>query len=641
MPSTTYLARHPGAFAALAAAAALGPLRLDPRPPTRVRDRLFDTDDGALLRDGLVLRVREMGGRRTAGLRALDATAGPLPDDVDLGPGPADRLDLPPGPLARAVWDRAGTARLRPLLSVRQYRAPRDVTAGGRPVGLVSLDVVVYEGTGADGVQNEAEVELATHHRPDDAARLDRSLREAGLAPAAGARAERGLARLRRPLSQPVLLLPSERRRLREAAEGEGPALRLRALVVLLDADGFPPSAIAAHTGLSAAAVDEVRQRFREVRLGVLDGPPVAWGAPDGPAGASVGAPSAWAEAPPPTPIGALAFEDGPLAEVAEDEGALFREAALPPTPGPGRPPRPRQGGGVRPLRRPALGGEAPLLHVAQATVAYHVAAFEAAADRLEAGRTAADARRALVGVHRVRLALESFRSVLPGAAVDRLLAALRPLAADLDRALDAARAAARAADPGAFEDEAARATDAAVARLRDLAHRAWGDRARRLLARLVEQRAAGLLLGDDFPPPPDDFVGDPGGAPAPTRLRHVLGSMLWARYEAVRAFDDEVAAGLTPEAAYRLAVATSALHFVVGLAARASSGPVREAAGALRAAESRLALYRHAHAAARLAAAAGRPAPPVPDASGPAEAWRALAGPSFRQRLGAVVAGV
>ena len=705
MPPTSYLARRPGPFAALVQAAALGGLRLDPLLPVRLRDRFFDTADGALLRDGLALRVRESDGRRTAGLRALDGPRAGLPADVDLDAADGDRLDLPPGPLARAVWDRVGSDRLRPLLSLRQYRTPRVATAEGRPVALVSFAVVVYEVPGARVVANEVEVEPAAGHHPGDLARLDVALREEGLETDGRSTFERGVLRLPRSLDEPVLLLPDERRQLRETAQGAAPEVRRRAQVVLLDAEGLQPDVIAAQTGVSAPRVRHWRERFRAARLSVLDAaaaggrgaerapaPPPAdpFAAAPPPPGPREGerAPSVRAEpqglaaflesfTPPPTQTPLLdegsPEDEGGDEPLAEDEpGGPFYPVVLgplapappattrpaverepvrvssPPAPAPEAERPPASGAGdVRPLRRPALGGATPLLHAAQATVAYYVAAFEAAAARAEAKGSAAkgsaaDVRRALVAVHRVRLALESFRPALPAAAVDRLLAALRPLAADLGRALDAARAAAaHAPTRAALEAESARALQSAVARLGRAQRGTWGDRARRLLARLDEQRAGGLLLGDDFPPPPDDFVGEPGDVPARSRLRHVLGSMLWARYEAVRAFEDEVEGGLSPDAAYHLAVAVSSLHFVLGLAARASSGPVRDVADVLDAAEGRFAAYRHGHAVARLVADAGGPALAVPSADAALEAWRTLAGPAFRQRLAAVCAGI
>ena len=211
-----------------------------------------------------------------------------------------------------------------------------------------------------------------------------------------------------------------------------------------------------------------------------------------------------------------------------------------------------------------------------------------------------------------------------------------------LDAALDADRAAAADAEAkGYFEGLREGAIEAACGRLGSDLQRAWRDRVRLLLARLDAQRVDGPPVGGDAPQPSDDVMGDPVEVPVPTRFRHVLASMLWARYEAVRAFEMDTAAAVPASQAYRLAVAVSGLHFALGLAERASAGPVREVAELLDAEEHRILRYRNARRTADLLAEAGRPAPVVEAGTSVQEAWQALVAPAFRARLAEVAAQV
>lgn len=739
MPSSTYVASRPGSFSALVQAAEIGGFRLDPLLPTHVRDRYFDTRDGRLLCDGLALLVREADGRRTVCLRTVgdEGESAALPPDVDLPPEHVNPSDLPPGPLAQAVWSRVEAAHLQPLLTLRQYRTPRIATRADRAVGLVSFDVVVYDVPGAQVVTNEVEVEYSDDHRAGAALPLDAVLREHGLEPLDRSMFERGVLRLPRRLIDPVLLLPDERRRLEAAVETADTPVQRRALVVLLDAEGYRPDVIATQTGLSMDRVRYWKQQFREVRMHVLQtetparlasrpparthpasddpfarGGPPALPEPPAPDQPRPETPSfGWAEGdgastPLPAKDSPLGFRDvsellelfspsqtatplfdeAPLDEdldldESDDEdvefpatsssrqrpqtggsplapsksypivlGPLAAPAVRDTVPSGAEAPSPvppmvtadLAGGDERlKIRRPVLSGDVSLLHAAQATVAYHIAAFEAAAARLADAPSETDARRLLIAAHRVRLALESFGPTLPAQAAGRLLASLRLLVRDLDEWLDTAEAA-RAHPPvhAALVGRQARAMEAVARRVQDDRQRAWGDRALRLLARLADQRAEGVLIGDDFPPPPDDFIGDPGDVPGPTRLRHVLASMLWSRYEAVRAFEDDLDGAVDADTAYHVTIAVSGLHFVLGLAARASSGPVREAADALNDAESALATYRHrARTADLIAEAGGEAAAPDPDVV--RLTWQTLAAPPFRSRLAAVAAAI
>jgi hypothetical protein len=279
------------------------------------------------------------------------------------------------------------------------------------------------------------------------------------------------------------------------------------------------------------------------------------------------------------------------------------------------------------PPRRPRLHGDTPLLDAAQVSLAYAVAAFEHAVDAFLRRPGAHDARRVLLAAHRTRLAAESFAPFLPREAADRVVRALRVVADAAEQVLDAARR-----DP----THGSSGFELSVASLRGILdsgrQRAWGARARRLLDRLGAQQADGLLLGDDFPAPPDDFAGRPGDLPVPTRLRHVLASMLWTRYEAIRAFEDEMRPGMDPELAYHLAIAVSGLHYVLGIAEQSAHAPVADMARTLDEAERVAASFRHAHADAQ---------PAECDDAQVLATWEALMSDAFRSDLAAIAASI
>ena len=677
MLSSTYVSRRPGPFAALIQAADLGGFRLDPLAPVRVRDQYWDTADGELLRSGLALRVREAAGERTATLRPLAGVDTARIPDTPLAPGDdAAGLRLPPGPLADALAERLGSDALRPLLALRQYRTPRIAYDGARPALLVSLDVVVYEIPGAQVVSNEVEVEITAQGDDADLLRLDPALRHFDLEPEERTKLERGLLRLPRDLSEPVLLLPDERAALEQFAERGDPLVRRRARVLLLDAHGYRADTVAGQTGLSVARVRHWKERFREQRMAIFEAetpaePPARFQAfaeaPAPPAGdgaaepadesldglmdlfapsdtatpyldegddeetPDVPVPLDWSDAPSEAPGastsagGAVGVSSGPVPAPVLPRGEDAHAVA---------------GGAPAVLRKPALTARTPLVDAALGTLVYHIARFEMAVARLGESSTADDARRILLTVHRVRLALETFASFVPAMAAGRLVAALRPLAVALDRVLDHDRAASALAPDAPEQAGIAAERDRALGTVRGLLnggrHRAWGPRARRLLDRLGAQYDGGLLIGDDFPAPADDLVGQPGDAPAPSLLRHVAASMLWARYEAVRAFEDEVGGAPTAETAYHLALAISGLHFVLGIAASASSADVRALADRLDAAEARVAAHRHALRTVELVGGVAPEADPVL-----ADTWADLASESVRREIADVAAGI
>ena len=280
--------------------------------------------------------------------------------------------------------------------------------------------------------------------------------------------------------------------------------------------------------------------------------------------------------------------------------------------------------------------GDTPILEAAWLTIGHQVAAFERATDSLFQSGSVRDARRLFLSAHRVRLALESFGPYLPDRAVERMTGALRRLVLTLDAAQDYDRAVAE----GARHLEPVRDAHLESARriLEGGRQRAWGHRSKRLLGRLQAQGREGLLIGDDFPAPPDDFIGEVGDRPVPSRLRHVLGSLVWRRYEDILAFEDDIETAFTPDLAYHLATAVSGLHFVLGLAEHTTPDAARDLARVLNRAEALAAAYRHERQTAALRDGQGELRYAAEEVR---EVWRLLASAQFRERLARVAVGV
>ena len=273
MALRTYVARQPGPFSALLQARSLAGFGLRPLPPRRVNDRYEDTDDGALLAEGLTLRLREQEGEWSAALRPVRRGAGRSVEasfGVAWAP-PEGELPVPPGPLADAVRRVVGSGPVAPLLRLRQYRTPRLAYDQGRLVALLSFDVVVYEVPGANVVSNELEVELGPEGTDADLGRLEPVLRDHGLEPVALTKLERGVLRLHRGLDEPVLLLPGERAALDGLLASPDAPLQRRARVVLLDARGYRTVTIAGQVGLSTSRVRHWQQQFRAHRMGIFE----------------------------------------------------------------------------------------------------------------------------------------------------------------------------------------------------------------------------------------------------------------------------------------------------------------------------------------------------------------------------------
>lgn len=258
--------------------------------------------------------------------------------------------------------------------------------------------------------------------------------------------------------------------------------------------------------------------------------------------------------------------------------------------------------------------------------LAYAAASFDAHATRFLASGTPSDARHLLVAAHELRMTAETFSMVLPDRAAERLVAALRPLAVDLDDALEMARIALAAGGRPDLVRKAADSLKAAADRLLG-GRRPWGARAHRLAAHLAAQSREGVLTSDNTPLR-DDFVGAPGDAPTPTRLRHMLGSSVWARFEAIRAVEDDLGA-LTPALASHLAVALSGLRFVLSLTDPLAGPAARQVSSVLEAAE-------------RTVVEARRRQPSDGDVLGALRGvWEEVTSTPFRKQVAAVVAAV
>lgn len=602
--------------------------------------------------------------------------------------------------------DSAAAPSLEPLVTLRQFRTPRIAFDGPRAAALLSLDVVVSTtGTGTARVSNEAKVEAAHEGGPADLIRLDPALRGHGLEPVTRSKLERALLALVRPPEAPLLLLPDERDALAHLAEHADPERMRRAQALLADADGAPLSAVAATADVPVARVEQWKAQFAARRLDAFAAPATRAyrvselvGATEEPALRRV--PEAararlhtlvptggdgdglaafldqFAPADPETPLFAVA-------ELDADAGASLSEsrASVPPTePGasagtkPGRKPAsPREapasgesesdgpvGGGDRAEPRPepdevrkgaALTGafplrihtDTPLVAAAAQVLETYVGAYGAAAQRLAAAPTARAALRVLVAAHRVRLALATFSIVVPASAADRLVAGLRPVAVGLDRALDADRASLLGTER---EEVLLASRDAALAavlvHLSGEAHHMWHARALRLVERIQAQADDGVLVSDDAPMAPEGWIGAREEAPMPSRVGHMLGSVLWRQYESVLAFERAVRAlpGAPPEqtaeTAYGLAAAASGVLFVLGLVAPAAPEAAQAAGAILAAAESQLAASRHRAVAQRLA---GREVDEPLNAA-LLNAWSLLCGDALRTHLARAIAG-
>ena len=298
-----------------------------------------------------------------------------------------------------------------------------------------------------------------------------------------------------------------------------------------------------------------------------------------------------------------------------------------------GRSVRRRTSGAAAPGSRPQITGETPLVEAAASTLGYYVSILDATLDRLAAQREDRDLWRALVSVHRVRLVAETFESVLTERAAARLLSAIRPAAVFLDAALDLTFAARTDDDLAGRRDEV---RDAIVARY-GAPNRPWSDLASRMLRRLRQQAADGTTPLD-LPLPADDFYGEPDLIPGPARLQHVLGSTIWSRFEAVRAYEKSLVGDPDPDLAYHLAMALGALQFTLGLATAAAPDRVNALQQTAANAERRVAQYRRDWRTWSLVS------PGSEEPNGAADvrsAWETVTARAYRAQLAQVIAEI
>jgi hypothetical protein len=288
---------------------------------------------------------------------------------------------------------------------------------------------------------------------------------------------------------------------------------------------------------------------------------------------------------------------------------------------------------------RPRLRGDTPILHAAGAVLAYQVGCLDEASEALVARGAPADARKALLAAHRVRLALETFEDFLPERPVERLHDRLRGVARALDALVDADATidAARAGGGAVAGDMEARRTAAlrrVTTRLTAARHAQWRRRMGRLLSLLEARVAAGDLEAGFFRQPPTDYVGDDEKRPHRLYMRHLVGSTIWRRYEEIRAYESLIDG--RDEARLRpLAARCAALAFTLGLASDAAPAQARAASRRLADLEASLGGLRRAGS--------------LPEA-GPADAvdphlvgaaWTAVVDDAFRSDLAAVAAAL
>ncbi|OZC02831.1 CYTH domain-containing protein [Rubricoccus marinus] len=701
MPSRTYVAQRPGAFGGLVQARDLAGYQLEALPSVNIRDYYFDTEDAELLRQGMCLRVREQGGERRALLRGVRPDDPRLEIEATLDGPHTEVFDTPRGLLHEALESLVGGSApglvepLHPLIRFRQYRTPRMAYDGTRLLGLLSFDVVVIELPEGPYATNELDIELSDAGHEADLYALDPLLREGGLVPVALTKFERGVMRLPRSLTEPLLLLPDEREALEILAESDQALHRRRARVLLLDARGFRSSTIANQVELSTARVRHWKQQFREQRMAIFEmqtrapasdhhayrvSEMMAGGAeavapvaisPDRvpPMDSAPRPKSARAEvpsepqasgdgAPPMRPEIALPSgevsdiedllalfqpgetttpilhdpvdEDGvpePDAEPHEASGdvaepALTEPAATPDdresvpglrveAPESASPPEVRpsptvhsvarsavspigltaaetapEASGDRPTaRRPRIQPDDSILEAALQILSYHFGQLGWCAADLDRPR---GPFRLLLAVHRVRLSLEVFEPILPRETVESLHRGLRRLAYGLNHTFDLERLIEDNPGDDAIELRRQRSLDSLRTVLQGHSFESWIGRAQRLVERLASQQRAGVETPDDAPHVWDDYVADPGVIPGRTRVRHLLGSALWQRIEALISWEKD---GAAPEAdvAYHLALACSGIRFVLGIAETTAPGPVRQADAILDRAEARL----------------------------------------------------
>ena len=146
-----YRADDPAPLRALAAVGLLGPVTLGPASVADELDRYLDTADLRLAAARWACRLRTRGGRTTLSLKGpprhepqdalhrrpeVEGPAGPGSDPGTWPPSPARDL------LASLAGGPASQLSLVERFTLEQRRTERTVLAGGRRIGLLSLDEV-------------------------------------------------------------------------------------------------------------------------------------------------------------------------------------------------------------------------------------------------------------------------------------------------------------------------------------------------------------------------------------------------------------------------------------------------------------------------------------------------------------------
>jgi inorganic triphosphatase YgiF len=198
-----YRAETDAALEALASPPDLGPARLGPANVVEEVDRYLDTEGRDLARARWACRLRTREGRSFVSLKgpsqhAAGAALHLRPEIEGPVDGDLDPAGWPMSPARDLVLDLTGGAPLTERLSLAQRRTEREVTLGGRRVGLLSLDRSrVLHGGREVGVLRVVELELAPDALVDglDPLPLERAMAAIpGLTPDPASKLERALA---------------------------------------------------------------------------------------------------------------------------------------------------------------------------------------------------------------------------------------------------------------------------------------------------------------------------------------------------------------------------------------------------------------------------------------------------------------
>ncbi|MDX1439636.1 MAG: CYTH domain-containing protein, partial [Rubricoccaceae bacterium] len=270
---TKYIAPEREAFFRLSEAPSIAGYHLEPMPSMHVHDTYLDTADGALLRNGFVLRVRQQAESTLATIKNVSEGDGAFHRRIELEvelPSPEAIDDPPAGPFRSHLMELTDGDELHEIVGLHQRRTPRAAYDGARLVGLLSLDIVHSE-TMVERPSYEVEFELTDDGREDDLYRIDPILRTGGLKPESKSKFERAFLAAQRQLGAQLRVLPDERVQLQRMQEEGTPLHRRSARVVLMAADGLKSTTIANKVGLSPGRVEHWMHQFMERRLGIFE----------------------------------------------------------------------------------------------------------------------------------------------------------------------------------------------------------------------------------------------------------------------------------------------------------------------------------------------------------------------------------